>query len=49
MKEIDYKSVSDNPKVIELLKERRRIELEIMEIDRFALILLEFLMLNIED
>ncbi len=35
---IDYSKVSDNPKVVELLKKRNNIEKQIREIDQMALL-----------
>ena len=37
MKEIDYSKITDNPKVIELLKKRAYIERRINDIDNLAL------------
>lgn len=38
MKKVDYSKVSDNPKVIELLKKREDIENEIIIIENMALV-----------
>lgn len=48
MDKIDYSKITDNPKVIELLKKRNEIEKEIREIDEIALVKyeMEYLALN---
>lgn len=48
---IDYSKVTNNPRVIELLKERNKIEEEIKSIERMALVKyeIETLDLNNED
>jgi len=38
MDKIDYSKITDNPKVIELLKKRDEIEKEIREIEEMALV-----------
>ena len=38
MENIDYSKVTDNPKVIELLKARNEIEKQIREIEQMALV-----------
>jgi len=38
MNNIDYSKITDNPKVVELLKKRNDIEKEIREIDKMALV-----------
>ena len=38
MEKIDYSKITDNPKVIELLKKRRKIEKQISELDKKALL-----------
>lgn len=45
MKKTDWTKITDNPEVIELLKERKRIEDKIFSIDERALINYELEML----
>ena len=47
MDKINYNKVSNNPKVIELIKERERIESEIKKLDETALINYELEILNL--
>lgn len=48
MNKIDYSKITDNPKVVELLKKRNEIEKEIREIEKMALVKyeIEYLALN---
>tara|TARA_R110000803_G_scaffold210269_1_gene281643 strand:+ start:370 stop:633 length:264 start_codon:yes stop_codon:yes gene_type:complete len=46
---IDYSKITDNPKVIELLKQRTEIENKIKAIDETALIMHELELLSLPD
>ena len=46
MDRIDYSKVSDNELVIELIKQRERIEKEIIEIEEMAIVKYELEVLN---
>lgn len=47
MKKIDYSKISTNPKVIELIKQREKIEEQIREIEKMALVKYEIEALKI--
>ena len=47
MYKIDYSKITDNPKVVELLKKRNEIEKEIREIEEMALVKYELALLQI--
>ena len=47
MDKIDYSKITDNPKVVELLKKRNEIEKEIREIEEMALVKYELALLQI--
>ena len=47
MNKIDYSKISENPKVIELIKQREKLEEEIRELDKNALLEYEMLYLSI--
>ena len=49
MDKIDYSKVSDNPKVIELIKEREKIEKQIRELEEMALVKYELEILAISE
>ena len=49
MENIDYSKVTDNPKVIELLKARNEIEKQIREIEQMALVKYELEYLSLEE
>ena len=46
--EINYEVLSDNPKVVEMLKQKIKLEKKIQELDEFALVLLELQILAID-
>jgi hypothetical protein len=46
---IDYSKITDNPKVVELLKQRTEIENKIKAIDETALIMHELELLSLPD
>ncbi len=46
MDKIDYSKITDNPKVVELLKKRNEIEKEIREIEEMALVMYELVLLQ---
>ena len=48
IKEINYEVLSDNPKVVEMLKQKIELEKKIQELDEFALVLLELQILAID-
>lgn len=45
---IDFEAVSDNPKVVEMLKQKIELEKKINDLDEFALVLLELQILAID-
>ena len=49
MDNIDYSKITDNPKVIELLKKRNEIEKEIREIEEMALVKYEIEYLALDE
>tara|TARA_R110002012_G_scaffold283878_1_gene474434 strand:+ start:227 stop:424 length:198 start_codon:yes stop_codon:yes gene_type:complete len=49
MDKIDYSKITDNPKVIELLKKRNEIEKEIREIEEMALVKYEIEYLALDE
>ena len=49
MDKIDYSKVSSNPKVIELIKEREKIEKHIRELEEMALVKYELEVLAISE
>ena len=49
MDKIDYSKITDNPKVIELLKKRNEIEKEITEIEEMALVKYELEYLELDE
>jgi|TARA_R110000824_G_scaffold106610_1_gene251926 hypothetical protein len=46
--EINYEVLSDNPKVVKMLKQKIELEKKIQALDEFALVLLELQILAIE-
>tara|TARA_R110000787_G_scaffold274050_1_gene381943 strand:- start:62 stop:214 length:153 start_codon:yes stop_codon:yes gene_type:complete len=46
---IDYSALSDNQEVVKMLKDKMDLEEKIKKLDEFALILLEFQILAIEE
>ena len=48
MDKIDYSKITDNPKVVELLKKRNEIEKQIREIEEMALVNYEIEYLALE-
>ena len=48
MDKIDYSKITDNPKVVELLKKRNEIEKQIREIEEMALVKYEIEYLALE-
>ena len=48
MDKIDYSKITDNPKVVELLKKRNEIEKQISEIEEMALVKYEIEYLALE-
>ena len=49
MKNINYSIISDIPEVGDLLKQRRKIEEKIMQLDEFALVTFELHLLSTEN
>lgn len=49
MDKIDFNSLSDNKEVVKMLKEKYELEQKIKALDEFALILLEYQILGIEE
>ena len=49
MDKIDYSKVTDNPKVVELLKKRNEIEKQIREIEEIALVKYEIEYLALDE
>ena len=49
MDKIDYSKVSSNPKVIELIKDREKIEKQIRELEEMALVKYELEVLAISE
>tara|TARA_R110000822_G_C15151500_1_gene477276 strand:+ start:581 stop:757 length:177 start_codon:yes stop_codon:yes gene_type:complete len=49
MDKIDYSKITDNPKVVELLKKRNEIEKEIREIEEMALVKYEIEYLALDE
>jgi hypothetical protein len=47
-KQINYKGISDNEEVIDLIKQKLELEKKIKELDEFALILLELQLLDLD-
>tara|TARA_R110000823_G_scaffold49171_2_gene124379 strand:- start:901 stop:1047 length:147 start_codon:yes stop_codon:yes gene_type:complete len=48
MDKINFDVLSDNPKVVEMLKQKIELEKKIQDLDEFALVLLELQILAIE-
>lgn len=49
MDKIDYSKITNNPKVVELLKKRNEIEKQITDIETMALVNYELEVLGIDD